>query len=649
MTKHFSTLIWHGGAWRYVNAIFEAGLIDEPVSDEYVLGMIHAFVDLRRTQNECQPATLLEDDRIESRPRTLETTLWRLFEVEGGGEISLANHDQILGRKGLGNWAFVLWNLVFEGKIDRDRTLTASLEALNRGFSQFRAGWFSRFHEQLAPTLDERAARLQHYLDLLASPIPPTVSFAIKALQKLQKAKRLPADLLLQHIEPALYSQTANIVKTALAMLAQALKSGLNHGSEGVQLAAIALEHQKPDVQSKAWEIIEKNGAKDDENLRVRIQGSIELVAAGLKPQLLNWLGVESAQRVEDEKLDLDTLKSRASELDRNLAKRANIEVTLQALSTLPRQISATLFDGTDIPRLRKEDRLDPIQSAEEFIEEALIALEHLGDYSRAERIFEAVMRLDVDWQAVAAELTPLVTRLERFNKTERQYGFDAGVFVALPILLNYLCGLSFSPKCPLWDPQIIFVVRTTEIIKRLKSNERKPLLSAATHAGRWIDPVVLVERSKTPGLPGVGLADQVLALLRLAPDNRKQALKQARSIPGEWGVALRYALGRKEVCGQLLPLWIAACRARSPFQNDENIRALLDNSYVGADLAPSYNVRHQLCRSSFQGIEYVTPDTKLNYCDTVFECNVFQCTTPTIALSNPKNCLSLCSHTHNM
>jgi hypothetical protein len=45
----------------------------------------------------------------------------------------------------------------------------ATLDALGRGFSAFRAGWFMRFHDALEPTDAERRERLRAYLDLLAS------------------------------------------------------------------------------------------------------------------------------------------------------------------------------------------------------------------------------------------------------------------------------------------------------------------------------------------------------------------------------------------------------------------------------------------------------------------------------------------------
>ena len=60
-------------------------------------------------------------------------------------------------------------------------------ESLARDFAAFRAGWFSRFHDQLKPTDAERAARADAYLRLLGSGIGSTVTFAVKAVEKLAK------------------------------------------------------------------------------------------------------------------------------------------------------------------------------------------------------------------------------------------------------------------------------------------------------------------------------------------------------------------------------------------------------------------------------------------------------------------------------
>jgi hypothetical protein len=69
---------------------------------------------------------------------------------------------------------------------------------------------------------------------------------------------------------------------------------------------------------------------------------------------------------------------------------------------------------------------------------------------------------------------------------------------------------------------------------------------------------------------------DQALALLRLAPEHRSEALKIVSKVEGEWSDALRYALGASppKKIGPSAPLWIAAARARSPRADDVLVEA---------------------------------------------------------------------------
>ena len=145
--------------------------------------------------------------RIRSTPDIRDEDVWRLFEVEGGGELSLATFDKYIGGKLAGGWASALVELAADGTLSRDRLLDESLCALERDFAQFRAGWFSRFHEQLEPTLEERAVRRDQYLGLLGSSIPPTVSFAVKAIGVLDKADKLTSEDVLAHIRPVLQAR----------------------------------------------------------------------------------------------------------------------------------------------------------------------------------------------------------------------------------------------------------------------------------------------------------------------------------------------------------------------------------------------------------------------------------------------------------
>ncbi|RRD46928.1 DUF6493 family protein, partial [Arachnia propionica] len=96
--------------------------------DVYVLAMI----SLSRTAKlpNLREFLLRHDDDLR------ENVFWRIFEVEGGGEVSLTKGDP--------TWQRTVLALVADGTLERSRVLRCCLEALTRDFSSYRAGWFSR-------------------------------------------------------------------------------------------------------------------------------------------------------------------------------------------------------------------------------------------------------------------------------------------------------------------------------------------------------------------------------------------------------------------------------------------------------------------------------------------------------------------------
>ncbi|GAA2830318.1 DUF6493 family protein [Crossiella cryophila] len=86
--------------------------------------------------------------------------------------------------------------------------------------------------------------------------------------------------------------------------------------------------------------------------------------------------------------------------------------------------------------------------------------------------------------------------------------------------------------------------------------------VSAATHEGGWLDPVVFVTRMIEH--PAVAEVDVVDALLRLAPEGRREALALAAGLSGPYAEVVRYALGGDGVVAED---WVglAATRARYP------------------------------------------------------------------------------------
>ncbi len=104
-------------------------------------------------------------------------------------------------------WECVLARLAAEGQISRTRLLDASLSGLEHDFPEARARWYAQVHEALAPTIDERAARVDRYLGLPGSRNPSTVTFALKALALLECEGRIEPHRLLSAVRPALQAR----------------------------------------------------------------------------------------------------------------------------------------------------------------------------------------------------------------------------------------------------------------------------------------------------------------------------------------------------------------------------------------------------------------------------------------------------------
>ena len=212
---------------------------------------------------------------LKSDPELIQHALWRVFEVEGGGEVSLTNVDRFGG----GEWRTAFLSLSADGTLDRARVLAACLEALRRDFLAYRAAWFTATFLALEPTLDE-VAHVQHALRrLLGAPVPATVSFAVKQLQRLQKAGRLDLPETLTCLPPATLARAKG---TALDALRLARVAGPEHHAAAAEVARAALGHQHADVQRAAAELLATCGGAE----------SVAAAADDLAPSVRDHLGL---------------------------------------------------------------------------------------------------------------------------------------------------------------------------------------------------------------------------------------------------------------------------------------------------------------------------------------------------------------------
>ena len=212
-------------------------------TDDYILVLVGGLGG--RREQAIRLHMLRHDDELRN------DIFWRVFEVEGGGEISLANIDKF-SAEAL-NWHNTVVLLANEGTLDRARVLRSCLEALNRDFSAYRAGWFSRVYAALEPSQGEAAADQDLLRLSMSSSVTATVSLAVRQLAAVHKAGLLEGAEFVEACGPALSGSKAAamaVVRILVALgaapvtdvdaISDALVLGLTHPHADVQRAAVA-------------------------------------------------------------------------------------------------------------------------------------------------------------------------------------------------------------------------------------------------------------------------------------------------------------------------------------------------------------------------------------------------------------------------
>jgi hypothetical protein len=568
-----------------IHGLVLQGLIPPPAHERYALGLAFVFGGYRDWLNEERwydrsrhdPKSPIVD-RLRAGIDGLRPAIWRQFEVEGDDEVNLTN-CQTRRESVEGGWSGALKALSEEGLLDRQRLLDASLEALARGFAPHRARWHSQFHELMAPTLDERAARAELYFDLLASPVGPIVSFAIAALSIIGKGGKLDPQLVAARIEPALFSSTSANVKSGMRLLADAVRVRPDLASCAPRILAVVLEHKSMEMQEIAFREIEKYGASLDDEARAAIAERLDIMspALRLRAEALLFNGEPMAATTCDLADRLSRLRRRAENLSADLRRLASVDAAIAAAESGALDVPAASFAGMDIPRLDPSARIVPIDDFVEFVDAALVAVERPDNVEQVERVLAAALRFSSRRPDHAERiLAPLGKSLAKFKRTRfdhSEWGTPRG---ALQIVLTaWFVGepqLGFVHK---GDPALVSFLRAHAAAHVIRARKSATHLSEPTHRGFWIDPIIAVERSRAieaqEAPPPLGLADKILTLLRLAPDRRLDALRAARTLGGEWGAALRFALGGDDEAGATEALWAAARDVRQKLVPDRN------------------------------------------------------------------------------
>jgi hypothetical protein len=517
--------------WRFVRSLVRDGTIPRPSGDAYIYGMLDGVIDAPQ---------LLRDD-----PDLLDHEVWRIFEVEGTGDHSLADHDKYAPEAK--TWTRALLDLAGD-RLDRDRLLDASLAALERDFPAFRAGWYSRFHSALVPTPVERTARVDAYLRLLRSPIPPTVTLAVDALAEVQKAGGLDGGLLLAHIEPALTARAAGPAREGLRLIERAVREDPSLSPAARLRTAAALAHASADVQGSAISLFEALlGPLDHEGAALLADRRGD-VAASVRPRLDALLAG---------RLDPPGAEARPGD---------SHEGPAPAIATAPAVDRPDPFDSL-VP-------LAPVASLEELAELLAGVLEREGPPESLELALDGVLRFCGERPADFVRITRAVrVRSERLLAGRRDPGI-ATWFAAL--VRSWVDGTPPVDSRPKMGAVAAYLAHRVRVVAGDAAAARpRALLALPSYVGGWIEPSHLVARLAARQHEGASddiASDLAQALLRVLPVRRAGALAAAADLTGEIGDAVRHALGGTARIGPTPALWAAAARCRTPGGDDPEV-----------------------------------------------------------------------------
>jgi hypothetical protein len=500
-----------------MRAVVRASNLEPPGAPGYILAMINGVEHGQTTIYEA----------LTSDPDLLERELWGLFEIEGGGETSLAAHDKYTPEER--SWSWALTQLCTAGQVPRHRLLDASLAALRRDFAAFRAGWFSRFHEALQPTPGERRERTRDYLALVSSPIPATVSFAVRALVLAGGI----SDETVDQLGPALNARAVATVKTAIKLLPRSQR--------GAIVAVDVLAQAPREAQAELLAFLEHIGELDP-TVRETLGDAASHIAPSLRDRFNRLLGVT-----------------------------APLPEPGPVSSISPASVATVLAP--------------PVQSSGELVELVAALVEGIDDAYDLERAIDGVSRLCDRTDDTLRRLEPVARRAHKLLANARTQPF-AGMSPRVDVAGLVIAW--FSGKAPSIPPLNVrrprqsvlgfLSHRVLEVAARAAHGIRQPLLSLPTGPGGAIDPQVLASRREEHARLRIqaSQADAIQAALRAgeippSPKFRfvysshlKQRTYQGRSYTDvEFRVRVDPAFDDEPTLAQVPELFLAAVSSR--------------------------------------------------------------------------------------
>ena len=448
-------------SWPLIRRAVREGLIEQPEGDEYLRQLVISVGPGLSGMRDVESVYtgLLAD------PMLLEREVWQLFEIDVSSELAGATtwepRDPNVPSEGISRgdnrWLYAFVRLADEGRLDRERLLDASLDALMRDFRASSVGWYAKLHEELSPTHEERLQRLERYLALVTSPVPAVVGEGLTALRRVEDA--LSPEAFARVAQTPFSFRQKNLAVETLALLGRLCAR--HPGARPALLAAAVpgLGHERKEVQERALKLLE---AYPDDVPRAEVLVYAEGVASTLRARVEAVTGIGVAEPVAG-----------AVEIPQPFRPRLTWDVVRETRTELV-----------------------PVESVDELIELAADLLEGQGDGDGCERFLDGVSRL---CDRRGGDFKRRTTGLAK--RAEATLWAEGGTAVIGSVVLSWTRKQK-PRQLPTRQQSVLgfLAERALEVAHRAARGSSRELLAFPTHGGGWIDPDVLQERERSVG-----------------------------------------------------------------------------------------------------------------------------------------------------
>ncbi|MEM9502169.1 MAG: DUF6493 family protein, partial [Pseudomonadota bacterium] len=495
-------------------------------------------------------------------------------------------------------WTDALLKLSEGGHYSRDKLLDHAVTGLRADIKQNQLSGYAKFFKAMKPTKDEMIARQGAIIDLLCHKVGLVQKFAVDTLAKIEASDAFDTGPALRELPAVFAAPAKGTAISALKLLEKMLKRSANQGApDATALEAVveALPHENGDVQAKAMALLADHAAALDDPLWDRVEDASGFIAATHQRSFADLLAKSGRASDAPEPAPTDT---------------HNYEPLSEDLLA-----NRVLFE---------EDRIEPIATLDELIDAAFHAVEVVDGPDEIERIIDAISRMADQRPADFEErVAPMLHRLYDQSSGFGQNGLmSVGIGVGDAVRAFVYSWASRTLRGPVkghlkyYSKENTFVPvigHLHAMAQRVVQGIAKQPLSTPTHRGGWIDPLVWVERLKDRAheAGALGSIDLHRSLVRLAPDNRADALQSLADMPGDLGRVARFALGGEDHPAKddakHYAAWLCAARSCDPARDwsEDFVAMRVEDTQAGGVRPARFEWRTSHTKESYQDMRW--------------------------------------------